>query len=756
MELLSLMCRMPFKRPTRGSCQRMRRIRAFRKSDESNMAADVEVMKRKNKMTIGMLNVEGCKEQGMVDVEAAVLSRDMDIMILIETHMRKEDKLKLSLRGYEVFETRRATADKDKKGGGLAMMVRKKDGMVCSQYKPKISNPDLAYVEKERMWLTTSTSEAKTAVCAVYLACYVSGAPRERQAGPWNDGILEVLTEEIFKLRGMGYRVCVNGDFNAHVGNNLAEGGIPGNRRNTNSNSTRFLNFLSSNNLVHLNGACRQPGDWSTRIARGLWTRTSHDYASSTVIDYVLVSKEHLDTVLDLEVDQDGVLGGCSDHSFMVTKLTDSFVCKSRVMKDGRNPGWDLKEDQDWTRFKQVLEREREAMKDDDGSAEGLAGGVQRILLAALNEGVGRRQIRPSGGKAKFPSEIVKLMKESRDLERVWKTEKSSFAASRSGTPNESLVVALQRYNDSKSEVRAAVQAFQRQKRRPMLKACSSKKKKDRKFFWNYVSRKEKGTSNISALQQKSTGIMMFKSEQLAEEVTGYMIEIFTGSKAAPEPVDPVLHPDDHGAGQQDSEGEHGGDGEDGPGADREQGIKSEDQSRTSQRDPSGFLDRDYSIGEVQSMITSLGNGKAAGWDEIPNEALKNVTPGVLKMLVNLFNRVKNSGVVPKSWKKGRLVLVHKKGATTDVGNYRPLTVIEAVAGLYTKLLNKRLVQVVEDHKLLGEIQNGFRQTRSGTDCGFILNTVIWKSAAQRKKIHLAFLDLQKGGMRKFCIAMDG
>ena len=79
-----------------------------------------------------------------------------------------------------------------------------------------------------------------------------------------------------------------------------------------------------------------------------------------------------------------------------------------------------------------------------------------------------------------------------------------------------------------------------------------------------------------------------------------------------------------------------------------------------------------------------------------------------------------------------------------DAYNYRPLTVLNSVAGLYTKLLNARLVEVVEAHGLLGQVQNGFRKGRSGADCGFILNTVLWKSSALRKKPHLAFLDLQK------------
>ena len=143
-------------------------------------------------------------------------------------------------------------------------------------------------------------------------------------------------------------------------------------------------------------------------------------------------------------------------------------------------------------------------------------------------------------------------------------------------------------------------------------------------------------------------------------------------------------------------------------------------------------------------MIKSLGNGKAAGHDEIPNEALKNAPAIMVSEITNLFNRVFDKGVVPESWKKGRLVLIHKKGSKVDPTNYRPLTVLQAVSGLYTKILNNRLTTVVEEHHLLGEIQNGFRKSRSGGDSAFILNSVLWKSAAQKKDIHLAFLDLLK------------
>ena len=75
----------------------------------------------------------------------------------------------------------------------------------------------------------------------------------------------------------------------------------------------------------------------------------------------------------------------------------------------------------------------------------------------------------------------------------------------------------------------------------------------------------------------------------------------------------------------------------------------------------------------------------------------------------------------------------------------RPLTVLTSMSAVYTKLMNGRLSRVVESHRLLGEIQNSFRKTRSGADCNFILNTILWKSVAKQAKVHLAFLDLKKG-----------
>ena len=96
-------------------------------------------------MNVGLLNMEGWKEHKMVDIEYAMRVEDLDVMVLIETHCRQEARGKLESAGCEVFESRRSEKDKDKKGGGIAVVCRKKEGVVFVQHKPSVKDPELAY-----------------------------------------------------------------------------------------------------------------------------------------------------------------------------------------------------------------------------------------------------------------------------------------------------------------------------------------------------------------------------------------------------------------------------------------------------------------------------------------------------------------------------------------------------------------------------------------------------------------------------------
>ena len=59
--------------------------------------------------------------------------------------------------------------------------------------------------------------------------------------------------------------------------------------------------------------------------------------------------------------------------------------------------------------------------------------------------------------------------------------------------------------------------------------------------------------------------------------------------------------------------------------------------------------------------------------------------------LVNLFNRILDTGKFPTLWSFGLIVPIHKKDDRSKVENYRGITLLSALGKLFTSILNNRL-----------------------------------------------------------------
>ena len=91
--------------------------------------------------------------------------------------------------------------------------------------------------------MSVKTKTDKIAVGFVYVAAENRSEKNKEGFNRWNDSIYEVLEEDVKSLRREGCKVVLNGDMNGWVG--CGQEGIPGNRKETNSNGLRFLDFLN-------------------------------------------------------------------------------------------------------------------------------------------------------------------------------------------------------------------------------------------------------------------------------------------------------------------------------------------------------------------------------------------------------------------------------------------------------------------------------------------------------------------------------
>ena len=311
----------------------------------------------------------------MASVETVVGAEKPDIIFLLETKRRIEESgINISVTGYSVHEARRSNNAGDRDGGGIAVYTKQGAGIVFKQYQPDIANQDHAFVNSERIWMTLDSLTSKTAVCGLYLGCQYADDRR----GLWNDAIYEVVLRESFVLRSKGYRVVYLGDFNGHIGCSPIQGGIPGNTAGTNANGLRFLNFIANTDSVNINGMCRVPGNWNTRVCEGLWTRQRGGYSS--IIDYALISREHANSVISMRVDDKGNLPGGSDHNWIILDIADRFVTKKRASNNPvKKERWNITEDQDWSAFQAHIAESAAAIV--GGDVDRLASGISSSIL---------------------------------------------------------------------------------------------------------------------------------------------------------------------------------------------------------------------------------------------------------------------------------------------------------------------------------------------------------------------------------------
>ncbi|VDP82654.1 unnamed protein product, partial [Schistosoma curassoni] len=74
--------------------------------------------------------------------------------------------------------------------------------------------------------------------------------------------------------------------------------------------------------------------------------------------------------------------------------------------------------------------------------------------------------------------------------------------------------------------------------------------------------------------------------------------------------------------------------------------------------------------------VRQIKNGKVAGPDNIPTEALKSDIEVTTNMLHLLFKKFREEEQVPMNWKEGHLVKIPKKGDLSKCENYRGITLL--------------------------------------------------------------------------------
>ena len=115
----------------------------------------------------------------------------------------------------------------------------------------------------------------------------------------------------------------------------------------------------------------------------------------------------------------------------------------------------------------------------------------------------------------------------------------------------------------------------------------------------------------------------------------------------------------------------------------------------------------------IKLLIKAIEVGKANGLEKISNRILKIAADVVAPSLTGIFNQSLVTGIFPSDWKLAKVSPIFKNGSKSDLNNYRPISVIPAVAKIFEKIIYDQLYQYPNENGLLNSGQSGVRSLHS-------------------------------------------
>ncbi|GFN96533.1 Pol-like protein [Plakobranchus ocellatus] len=147
---------------------------------------------------------------------------------------------------------------------------------------------------------------------------------------------------------------------------------------------------------------------------------------------------------------------------------------------------------------------------------------------------------------------------------------------------------------------------------------------------------------------------------------------------------------------------------------------------------------------ELKNSVNK-SNESASGPDGVYYQFLRHLPESCLHTLLKLFNNIWTTGDKPSSWREASVVSIPKLGKDpSDPSNYRPIALTSCLCKTLQRMVNDRLVHVLESRNLLSKVQCSFRKDHSTLDHLVRVESFIKKAFARKKQVLAVFFDLEK------------
>lgn len=623
---------------------------------------------------MGTWNVRGLagKEKELVEeFEKAGL----DFLAIVETKKKGQGEMELGNGNVLIY-------------GGVAQEKWARAGVGCvisKSWKDKLQNKQI--INERIMTIELTIGSKGLTVIIVY-------GPDESEKAEIKEEFWYLLNIEVENAKG---EIMVIGDFNSRVGKgNKISQEVVGQHGEMvrNSNGNRLIQFCIENQLIVTNTFYEHKDIHK-------YTREVKSRKERSIIDYILVEKQHRNRVKDVRVKRGAEL--YSDHYLVVVKILGEQKSKGTLEPQEKVTNckyetiraYKLNDAEVVRQYQQQISTEywkiKEHIKERDPEQVWMV--VKGIILEAARRACGTSKVRKNQKQTAWWTPQIK--EEVKIKKKLWKESLTKKTRE-----------AYYNYKKQRKKVKDLVKQEKQKTWEEFGKRMEENSKGNQKLFYKTLKtlRKEKQRTTVDINDRN--GQVIREEVKIKERWVEYFRELLGVEGQINRLADSDIRESTQKGSRRDGENEE---------------IRAE---------------------EVIKAIQRLKIGKAAGIDKIKPEMIKFIGEDGIEMLRYLFNKIWKETKIPQEWEVGIIVPIFKKGDTKECKNYRGITLLSVVAKVYERILEEKLRNKIEQQ--LAESQSGFRRGYGIQDHIFTIKQVSEKILEQNLEAHIAFIDLEK------------
>ena len=120
-----------------------------------------------------------------------------------------------------------------------------------------------------------------------------------------------------------------------------------------------------------------------------------------------------------------------------------------------------------------------------------------------------------------------------------------------------------------------------------------------------------------------------------------------------------------------------------------------------------------FGIEDIEEALNDISPGAGTSEEDIPSAILKQCSKSLSYPIYLIWKKSFCTGIIPHQHKMQYVNPIYKNGDKVNPLNYRPISLTSHIVKTFERVIRKRLVDYLEDNRIISQSQHGFRRGRS-------------------------------------------